>query len=288
MDPYRWKPLVFIIPQALVIIVVGAVEVQLLMGWLAGYTNDWGLAVVFGVLLAFAIYAMGMSLRGWWHRPVGDTVIQQAAATVAQLMPGTVMVFRSPQRSSARLRKTAVFAVPAACLGLALVGLLIGEMLIVWVSLGAAVVFGVLMAVVAFLVQEDSGRILTIEPARKTVVFENFTFATTFFPSKPSLREEIPFEGILDCTFYPGHKGGPATLRVRTLCGLTDIKEGFGGFDTIRALLESLAILNLADPERHRANLRKEPKVTVPWSGWLIFAGALLGLGIFAWQLTKL
>jgi hypothetical protein len=288
VDPYRWKPLVYIIPQTLVVIVIGAVEVHLLLGVLAGYTADWVQAVIFGVLLAFAVVALGLSLRGWWHRPIGKTAIQQAAATVAQLMPGTAMVFRSPQRSSARPRKTAAFAVPAACLGLAMVGLLVGDMLIVWVSLGGAVVFGVVMAVLVFLVQEDAGRVLTVEPGRKTVVFEKFTFATTFFPNKPSRWEEIPFEGILDCTYYPGHKGGPATLRVRTLRGPTDIKEDIGGFETIRALLESLAILNLADPEKHQANLRKEPKVTVPWYGWLIFGGALLGLGILAWRLTKL
>jgi hypothetical protein len=287
VDPYRWKPLVFIIPHTLFVICLALFEVHLLLKLLGGHTGEWVQAIVFGILLAFSVFVLGRALWFWWERPVGETAIAQAATTLAHLMPGPVMVFRGP-RGSARVRKSAVIAVPAACLGLALIGLLMGEWLIVWISLGGAGVFGIIMAALAFLVQENTGRVLTIEPARKVVVFENFIFVTKFFPNKPSPREEIPFEGILDCTYYPGSKGGPDSLRVRTVRGLTDIKADIESFETIRALLENLAILNLANPERHQSNLRKEPKVKVPWFGWLIFTGALLALWAFAWWLMKL
>ena len=60
-------------------------------------------------------------------------------------------------------------------------------------------------------------------------------------------------------------------------------------FDVIRILLENLVTLNLADPEQHQANLRAEPKVKVPWFGWLILAGVFAGLGLLIWLLlTKL
>jgi hypothetical protein len=130
---------------------------------------------------------------------------------------------------------------------------------------------------------------LTFDPMRKVITFENFTFVTKFVGNRPRLREEVPFEQILDCTFYPGEKGGPPSLRIKTVRGPTMLNGRMEHFHAIRALLESIVTLNLADPEQHEAYLRSVPAVRVPWYGWLVLTGVLGGLAALIWLLlTKL
>lgn len=286
LDPFKWKPLLGFVLPLFVVIPLVFLEVQLVREIMAGYTRAWIEACIFGAFLVFMLGLLAMGLWRWWNRPVGEAAIMQAAGTVARLLPDEPLIFHSPPKPS--LSKAVYFGAPAACLVMALVGLLLAEWILFWISLGAAAVFGAILGIVYLAEQKGERQALGLDPRRKTVVFENFTFTTRFFPNKPSPREEIPFSGILDCDYYPGHKGGPPTLYVRTIRGRTTVYGRIDGFYTIRALLESLVVLNLADPEQHAANLRAEPKVSVPWQGWLLVAGVFAGLVGFIWLLISL
>jgi hypothetical protein len=290
VDPYRWKPLVFVIPGVIATIVLAFIEILLVGDLLTGKatTRAWIEAITVGAMLAFLLGGLAVTFWRWWNRAVGDVAVARAQAAVVQSMPAGLTEFLTPQPVGSLPGKAAYAAMPAACLGLALVGLLIGEWLIVWISLGATVACGGLMALIFAGERENSLLGLSVDPARKVVIFENFTFAAKFFPNKPSPRAEVAFEEIIDCTYWPGQKGGPATLRLRTTRGQTDIYDRMPGFDALRVLLENLAILNQADTERHQANLQVEPRASVPVSGWAVILIAVAGLGLWIWLLLNL
>lgn len=287
VDPYKWKPLFGIILSGLIVIPLFFVEALILPDVLAGHKRYLIQACIYGALLVVLLHANAVGLWRWWHRPIGEAVIMQAAAQVAQILPDAPRVFRPRQQPPPN--KAIYAALPLTCLGLSIGGMVIGNWVMCLAFFGLAIFFAGLFWYVFVEAQKTRELVLAFDPTRKTVVFENFSFATTFLPQKPRLREEIPFEQILDCTFYPGHNGGPPTLRVRTSQGPTVISGEMENFDAIRALLENLVTLNLADPEQHQVSLRSEPKVKIPWFGWLILAGVFSGLGILIWfLLTKL
>ena len=211
----------------------------------------------------------------------------QAAAQVAAILPDTRRVFRP--RKQARPSKVIYAALPMAFLAGSIFGLIINNWVMFYAFLGLAVFLTGLFWYVFNEREKTNAMVLTFDPLHKVVVFENFGFATAFLPQKPRPREEVPFEQILDSTFYPGHNDGLHTVRVRTSRGPTVISGDMEDFDAIRVLLESLVTLNEADPEQHQANLRSEPKVKIPWYGWLIFLAVFVGLGFLIWfLLTKL
>ena len=125
---------------------------------------------------------------------------------------------------------------------------------------------------------------LTIDPARETITFRNFTFVSRFLPEQPRPVEEIPFADILASSFHPGSRGGADLLTLRTTRGRVTINSRMQHFDSIRTILEEIVEANEEDSARHVARLAEEPKIKTPVYGWFLLLVPVGGILWVCWK----
>jgi hypothetical protein len=289
VDPTGRKPLLMLVVLSMVAATLLWAESSLLPDILfRGSMRNLWMAVIYGAMLLVDVYVLAVGLQKWWRRPRGEAALEHAAAQIERYLPAAPLVSHS--RPGPRSSVILLATLPLFFLCLSLYGFTALASPVVGISF---LFFSAALAFVFWRMRADEaharGLTLTLDPSRKVAMFENFTFTTSFFPEKPRPSEEIPFREILDCTFVPPSRNGPASLGIVTTRGPTVLSATMENFDVLRTLLESIVTLNLADPEIHQANLGKVPKVQIPWFGWLICCGAFCALAAFLWMLlTKL
>ena len=285
VDPNRWKALIRLIPAAIMVVPLGGME------WLFfryGSPKDlWG-AIIFAVPLALSLYTVVAGLWGWFHRLTGQEALSHAAGQIAQLLPDSPLICGYPPE--VKPSKAVWTTIPLTLLGFSIYGFAVQQAPLALGLLAASFVAAGAVWYFLFLrVSEAIKQVLTLDLVAKRALFEGFIFQTSFLPQKPCTRKEIPFEQILDCTYYSGSRGRPGSLQIKTAVGRTSLSERIDHFKMIRAVLEGVITLNLANPERHQAYLRSMPIIRVPWYGWLIVTVAVGGLGVLICMLlTKL
>ena len=288
LDPFRTKGLMsltFAGLSAVILLVLECVLLSAAIHW--GRLQDIIMALIFGLLLIVSFFNLVIGVRGWWRRPKGEAALELAVTHMARLLPEAPIVSRSRPRIPPN--KVIYAALPLTFGALSVWCFIAGMHGAGLFILFVTSLFVVLTWVVLNSSRDTREMKLTLDSARELATFENFTFVTSFLPQKPRVREEVPFSEIVDCTFIPGAKSGPGLLRVVTTKGPVDYSESMEHFSSIRALLESIVTINLADSATHEANLKKVPHVRVPWYGWVICGLAFVGLGGLIWILcTKL
>ncbi|HVU34818.1 MAG TPA: hypothetical protein VHE61_15400 [Opitutaceae bacterium] len=129
-------------------------------------------------------------------------------------------------------------------------------------------------------------REVEVDFPQRVVVFRGFVFLTRFAGNSRPPACTLPFTEILGGRVWTSRDG--TSLSLRTTAGRVTITDDVQPFQPLVAVLLDIAELNRKDPAAYAAALAREPKITTPWYGWLIFALALTGVALLAWFLWHL
>jgi hypothetical protein len=279
VDPFKWKnaaPMAF---TAFTVVMLSFVEYAL---WRDHLPRDRPRAIIFGVVLLISVVGLIRGCFNWLRRPLGEDALKVAAERLAELLPESPLVSHEPKKP--RSGKLVAVVLPLGVLAVAAFEIALDHWVVGSCLVGVALLAGGLVWYFVVLRRsEPLLRVITVDVERKVVTFDNFKFATSFWPAQPTPREEIPFAQILDATYTPAQKGDPGTLALKTTRGPTSLTARFERFPEVRTALESAVTLNYADPLQRQANLRAIPQVRVPAAGWLIAVVALGGTGALIW-----
>ena len=102
---------------------------------------------------------------------------------------------------------------------------------------------------------------------RRVLVFRQATFITKFVGNRQSDVTEVGFDELISAQILFGK--GANILRLRTAKGEVLLRTDMENYRALAEIIFDAVELNKSSPETYRALLDREPKVRVPWWGWL-------------------
>jgi hypothetical protein len=131
----------------------------------------------------------------------------------------------------------------------------------------------------------DSKQEIQVDGRRRTAVFREFTFITTFVGNRPRGCTELDFADILGARIICDRSG--ATLHLRTTKGRVAVRDKFESFQTLAGVFFDSVEVNRMSPEKYRAALAREPVVHTPWWGWLPILALAVFIGWAVWRVMQ-
>lgn len=281
-DPDKWKPLIHLVIPLLTAIPLAFIEYFLVADMLrTGSLRGLLQASIYGILLLLLILALFKGVYRWLSQPPAEQLTDFAQAILKREMPEVGFSARS--KVTKPPQPLIYGALPAAfgilAIYLACIDRLSGFLIVLFFAL----LFGGLMF---FIFQQEKQRrrqVLTFDPSRRVIIFENFGWSASFLPTNPAACEEIPFNQLLGTDYYPPGRG-PASLSIRTTKGSITLTDELQEFERIHAIVDSLVLLNKADRDAYQENLNAEPTIETPWYGWLILIVAIAAIVFLGWK----
>lgn len=281
-DPDRWKPLLQLILPVLIILPLASLEYTLVLEIIrTGNLRGLIQAILSGLILIMLVYVMIIRIWRLVNRPASEELVRRAQAVLDHKLPDKAFVSRG--RSSSPPNRLIYAAFPITLLTLAIYGICIDRLVMFSVMLGGAIVVGGAMLLSFSSEKQRLTQSVAFDPVRRVIRFENFQFISTFLPEKPRILEVIEFVNVLGSDFYPSGRG-PAMLHIRTTKGSVDLTDQMENFEQVRAIIESVILLNKANREVYQEKLNAEPEIRTAWYGWLILLGAFAAVAFLCWK----
>lgn len=282
-DPDKWKPLLGLVIPLLLIGPLAFIEYMLVReilhtGSLSGLIE----AIVYGLLLIFLAYALVAGIYRWVNQPAPEELAGYAQAVLTRELPPS---FYTVRNKVTKPPLAAIYAaLPAVFLLLAVYLAWTGWLPGFFILLGFGVFFGGLMTCVYRQEKQRRRQVLTFDPIRRVIIFENFSWSASFLPQKPAARKEISFDQLLGTVYYPPGRGS-ASLTIRTTNGSITLIDELQEFERVHAIVDSLVLLNKADRNTYQQKLDAEPAIETPWYGWLILIAVVVAVALLGWKL---
>lgn len=113
------------------------------------------------------------------------------------------------------------------------------------------------------------------------ITFRHFTFIVKFAGNRRLPETVLEIRDFLEVSPYSDRNG--RAIKVRTTQGTVILFDRLQNFAVVEALLYDFVEINRLDSDGYHEALRREPKITTPWWGWLILAFIIGGLIGFIW-----
>lgn len=115
------------------------------------------------------------------------------------------------------------------------------------------------------------------------ITFRHFKFVSKFSGNRRSTETVLGIRDILEVSPYSDRNG--RAIKIRTTHGTVILFDRLQNFPVVEALLYDFVEINRLDNDAFQDALRREPKITTPWWGWLLLAVLVLGVVGFIWLL---